>query len=315
MYIIWLKGGDGMENPKNAIGDMIRVLKRGGFSERKGLVKINNSIQKESLDERTRIALVNVTSALFEKMRDNSSYSKIDDYVKYLYCEVLNKRSNEIPYGSDFYGADFIDYSKVYGLLDQIITNNPYEDVLTLIESITEYFHNKSSYIYNTYSIQEVYNNVFQRECVGYRLINGIMTDCIDEIEISELTHALESPFHGGAVHIEKSMRLLFDRDNPDFENSIKESITAVEAVCQVIAGKKTTLSNVLDMITKKGISIHPALKSAFEKIYGYTSDAKGIRHADGFGGVNSTFEEARYMLVSCSAFKNYLVAIYDKSK
>ena len=52
---------------------------------------------------------------------------------------------------------------------------------------------------------------------------------------------------------------------------------------------------------------IHPALKTAFEKLYGYTSDANGIRHANGIGEGNSTFAEAKYMLISCSAFINYL--------
>ncbi len=52
--------------------------------------------------------------------------------------------------------------------------------------------------------------------------------------------------------------------------------------------------------------------KEAFNKLYGYTSDKSGIRHN---GGVdeNTTFEEAQYMLVSCSAFLNYLICIYEK--
>lgn len=51
-------------------------------------------------------------------------------------------------------------------------------------------------------------------------------------------------------------------------------------------------------------------MKSAFEKLYGYTSDANGIRHAGNIGGNSSTFEEAKFMLVSCSAFINYLIGV-----
>jgi hypothetical protein len=50
-----------MSKSKVPINDSMRVLKRGGFSDRKGLVKINNTIQKESLDERTRISIINTT--------------------------------------------------------------------------------------------------------------------------------------------------------------------------------------------------------------------------------------------------------------
>ena len=65
-----------------------------------------------------------------------------------------------------------------------------------------------------------------------------------------------------------------------------------------------------LKKIESKGIKIHGGLKSAFDKLYGYTSDAKGIRHVGDIGGPSSTFEEAKFMLVACCAFINYLIAL-----
>lgn len=295
-----------MSNSKNQSDKKLRVLRRGGFSDRNGLVNINSIIQKDSLDERTRIALINTTSDTIKWLLTKNN-AKIEDFIKFLYCDVLKLKSTQIPYRENYYSGSYIDYSDVLSMLDNIITFNPYEDVLTLVESIVEFYQT----LYP--SIQVIYNNVLESECVGYRLINGIMTDCISKVEISELEEVLRIPFSEGKKHIDKSMKLLFDKNKPDFENSIKESITAVEAVCQIIAGKKATLSNVLDMLVKKNIMIHPALKSAFEKIYGYTSDATGIRHADGFGSDKSSFEEAKYMLVSCSAFINYLIALSNK--
>ena len=103
------------------------------------------------------------------------------------------------------------------------------------------------------------------------------------------------------------------DRENPDYENSIKESISAVEAICEIITllhGKEATLGNMLKHLEDKGVYIHPALKSAFNILYGYTSEASGIRHAKNLGGEDSTFAEAKYMLVACSAFVNYLIAL-----
>ncbi len=52
--------------------------------------------------------------------------------------------------------------------------------------------------------------------------------------------------------------------------------------------------------------AVHPALEAAFTKLYGYTSDAKGIRHAL-LDEDRVTFEEAKFMLVACSAFVNYV--------
>ena len=92
---------------------------------------------------------------------------------------------------------------------------------------------------------------------------------------------------------------------NRDYDNSIKESISAVESKCQILTNSdKATLGKSLKSLAA---NIHPALKDAFEKLYGYTSDANGIRHANGLGEGNSTFAEAKYMLISCTAFINYL--------
>ena len=63
------------------------------------------------------------------------------------------------------------------------------------------------------------------------------------------------------------------------------------------------------------GVKIHPALKGAFSKLYGYTSDASGVRHAGELGGKDSTFEEAKFMLVSCCAFVNYLTGLLAKQR
>lgn len=58
---------------------------------------------------------------------------------------------------------------------------------------------------------------------------------------------------------------------------------------------------------------MHSDLKEAFKKLYGYTSDADGIRHAL-MDESNLDFEDAKFMLVSCSAFTNYLIAKAAKS-
>ena len=42
--------------------------------------------------------------------------------------------------------------------------------------------------------------------------------------------------------------------------------------------------------------------------MYGYTNDAEGIRHSL-LDEANLRFEDAKYMVVTCSAFVNYLVA------
>jgi hypothetical protein len=103
------------------------------------------------------------------------------------------------------------------------------------------------------------------------------------------------------------------DRKNPDYRNSIKESISAIESVAKIISNNsKDSLGGALDKIKGK-IKLHAALEKVFKQIYGYTSDSDGIRHAL-TEETNCDFEDAKYMLVSCSAFINYLVVKADKA-
>ena len=53
---------------------------------------------------------------------------------------------------------------------------------------------------------------------------------------------------------------------------------------------------------------LHPALAGAFQKLYGYTSDADGIRHAL-MEESNLDLADASLMLVACSGFVSYLLA------
>jgi hypothetical protein len=52
---------------------------------------------------------------------------------------------------------------------------------------------------------------------------------------------------------------------------------------------------------------LHPALRDAFSKLYGYTSNADGIRHAM-MDETTLSFSDAKFMLVTCSAFINYVL-------
>jgi hypothetical protein len=105
---------------------------------------------------------------------------------------------------------------------------------------------------------------------------------------------------------LNRSLELFSDRKSPDYRNSIKEAISAVESYCSILTGSpKSTLGQALKQIEKDN-NIHPALKSSFSSLYGYTSDADGIRHAL-LDDDSLNQEDAKFMLIACSAFINYL--------
>jgi hypothetical protein len=101
-------------------------------------------------------------------------------------------------------------------------------------------------------------------------------------------------------------LELLSDRTTPDYRNSIKESISAVESlVARTLKAEKGTLGQLIKRLEDE-IGLHPALKTAFNSLYGYTSDESGIRHALTEGD-KVDFHDAKFMLVVCAAFVNFV--------
>jgi hypothetical protein len=124
----------------------------------------------------------------------------------------------------------------------------------------------------------------------------------------------MPEPWKAARAHIKKSVELFSDRESPDCPNSVKEAISAVEATCELITGlEHATLGKALKKLEVKGLALHSALQKSFSSLYGYTSDAEGIRHAL-LDEPTLDFDDAKYMLVSCSAFVNYLIAKASKA-
>lgn len=296
----------GMQTDSN----MKKVRLRGGFSDRAGLQSENTSLQLTELDDRTRMALRNTISRGLDAIVINNNelimYRNRDIVLQHiLKCILADIYLEKVNYSS-FYDAEY-----VMNYVFKTITDDTYDSVLTVIEFVAKLLHNspygKDARVYNTF------NNVFEKEFVGYRFVDGLITPITDEIEVEEIDNAITFLNIQTKMHIRKSLEKLSDRENPDYENSIKESITAVESICSTIIGKGATLGEALKKLEGSGLAIHPALKSAFITLYGYTSDGKGIRHSGQIGGKDATFEEAKFMLVSCCAFVNYLVGAMSK--
>lgn len=159
------------------------------------------------------------------------------------------------------------------------------------------------------------YNELLEQEKAGYRIVSGEIAPITNETEIATIEQSADTAFQSVNQHIQKALSLYADIQSPDYENSIKESISAVEAICCIItglSGANASLGKVIKKLKDKGVHIHSAMEQAFSSLYGYTSDEDGIRHG-GIDFQNAPAEDAKYMLVSCSAFVNYLIEKYEK--
>ena len=149
-------------------------------------------------------------------------------------------------------------------------------------------------------------NKGFEKVNFGFRIINNHIAPIIDQKEVQEFDEAVNQVPDNVKQHLDKAM--LYLSTNLDYENSIKESISAVEAFCYKYT-QEGVLSDALKVLLKRNI-LHPRLKAAFERLYSYSSEKDtGIRHGKGVEHETfvPTYYEAKFMLVSCSAFINYI--------
>ena len=109
----------------------------------------------------------------------------------------------------------------------------------------------------------------------------------------------------GTESHIRKAVELVSEGDWP---GSVRESIHAVESVaCLLDPSASKTLGPALSSLEKKG-HLHPALKTAFGNLYGYSSDEEGIRHSLLTNATSQVGQdEALFMLGACASFASYL--------
>lgn len=148
-----------------------------------------------------------------------------------------------------------------------------------------------------------------EREKAGYRILENQFVPIIDPVELSAVSEAASAPlnFTGAREHIQTAISHFSRKPNPDYRNCIKEAISAVESVARVITGNpKATLGDALKSIDAT-MPIHPALRDAMSKLYGYTSDEGGIRHSL-LDASNIDEAEAKFMIVTCSAFVNFCI-------
>ena len=264
------------------------------FSERIGFVR--RTLQKESMDDALKNALWNIVHEFFWSdcylSMGNLELPGNAYLLRKLWAEHFFQPIPKLP-KTIFYA---------YQAVNKAYDASTWASVCDFVEFVAnEPMPHESRRLFI-----DRCNAVLSQHMSAYRFVGTTLTPITSEEEITAVEQAMT---HGDAfkpvvAHIETALARLADRSSPDYRNSIKESVSAVEAACQVVTGDaKVTLGQTL-----KKIGVHPALERGFSAIYGYASDADGIRHAL-LDKPTVDADDAKFFLVSCSAFVNYLIA------
>jgi hypothetical protein len=145
-------------------------------------------------------------------------------------------------------------------------------------------------------------NKILREEGAQYEMVDGKILRLMSKEE-AKIVSDIQNQNTSASDHITKAIGLFNKRPNPDYSNSIKESISAVEAVVRDITGDQSV---VLSEGVKK-LGLHNALEQGIIKLYAWTSDEGGIRHSSKEAGTPPSEADARYMLVQCSMLVTYL--------
>jgi len=268
-----------------------------------GLKPVTESLQVEIVTDDLRNSLWNILYDIYFQhfwFLLTSSQEDLNKNPGYTLCKSLWLDHFKYPI-DEFRSLGFS--GNVTTQIKRYFLNCPWNEVYDFIEFTAENTHDLE--------IRQCFidscNKIFERENSAYRFINDIIVSIIDTNEVNEIENAFNILPEVDS-HLSTALDLFANRESPDYRNSIKESISAVEAMCRVISkDKNATLGDALKLIEKQGkIEMGTPLKAAFLKLYGWSSSSEGIRHALQ-DQPNLTLEEARFMLITCSAFINYL--------
>ncbi|MCR5645805.1 MAG: hypothetical protein K6F96_05395 [Bacteroidales bacterium] len=277
------------------------------FSERYGYVKPVEVLKRGFLDAEGVSALCNCFDHLdmwFNQYDTNlgnhydESYTELEEAI---WCFFLNQRRK------DFYtGRGHLVVATRYLQDDKKEWYTKFDLIEFSIRVLRKHAGKDTDYKCIVDTFVMMLNSTFKRLDYAYRVVNNQIVEITDQEEIAAIEETVRQD-SSIKTHLSEALNLMSNRQTPDYRNSIKESISAVEALCREITDENT-LGDALKALEKKGVKIPTFLKSGFEKLYLFTNDKRtGIRHSLMEDTESPSFDEAKFMLVACSAFVNYV--------
>lgn len=280
------------------------------FSQRQKLAPVRDTIQTDSLDEETRNALWNLITP-FLKYASYNNFTVNTDIWTQLYHQTADTAPGRGP--DECTNGD---KALFYSYYRKKIIEDDWNEALNLIDFMA-WDENQKKWRQQVYADRfstgappptpNDFNQIFEKYLVGYRFVNDELVTITEPQEIQTIETAIQHADDAVSELLAQALHFLADRSTPNYAKSIDCSISAVESQCRIIlGGAKSSLGDALDELAKKGFPLHPALRGAFNKLYGYASDADGIRH----GSIAPSEVDqslSQFMLIACSAFINFL--------
>jgi hypothetical protein len=266
------------------------------FKQAEGLEELPRPLDRNSLSPRLRAKLWEFyyKAAFYGyQLRDWSLYVLKDEYV-----ELLHQPITKFPHAS-------YEHSE---RLEKLFIKGEFAEVMQHLQFVLRHrFCPKE--------LRNLVEFIFTDNQAAWKLLyEGEETTFIPSSNVYEVSaidkaykELKQAEFGGGKTHLINASEALAQGK---WNDSIRESISAVESVAKKICNDPNAdLSKALSKLEQSGTNIHGALKNAFNNMYGYTSDEKGIRHSLVEQGHQCDQADAQFMLGACASFISYLFA------
>lgn len=203
------------------------------FSERYGYVKVSDVI----IRERITIEIQNAICTCFDKLVDiyklagfsyaDSEYVELEQHV---WTKFLNQRLAHYNH---------YDYCLVRYIED---SSKQWFQKLDLIETCIKYMHYRDSFYRfdSSKRFAQLLNSEFERLNFAYRIVGNEIVEITSEQEIKAIENAIDKSPSNIKMHLNSALEKYAQRPTGDYRNSIKESISAVEAFCREKTGENT---------------------------------------------------------------------------
>ena len=202
------------------------------FSQRIGYRPLSKAIQRESIDVDLKNGLWNalqiaIWSNWYEPDQFGNNYAEtniVEQLIDTIWLKYFKLPLDEKPLYHRFHN------SRIYNKFRVHFYNGEWWETYDFLEFILKNAEQDWSIHLNI-----IVNKYLEEENAAYRIIENEIVEITDENEIDAIEEAISSKVETVAQHMHRALEMISDKSDPDYRNSIKESISAVEAMCQYV--------------------------------------------------------------------------------
>lgn len=106
-------------------------------------------------------------------------------------------------------------------------------------------------------------DSALERAGSPYRFSGVELIPITDQAELDEIARAMRSPFAGARSQIAQGVALLSMKPEPDYRNTIKDSVSAVASTLMEATGGTVDFRPLLEAFERAHGELHPAFRKS----------------------------------------------------